>query len=125
MSALFESQNFRQVLDSIEYKKSGKSLLERFAESILKVLNTIFPGLKDNYLAKEALLSSFRFMEVERNFNFEINKSVSLEEKELDSKFNSSDSITIPDDPDFSIDISEEEWNNLTPEEQQKIKDCI
>jgi hypothetical protein len=126
MSVLFESAEFRQQLDNVEYKKSGQSLLERIADALAKILDSIFPGLRDNYLAKEALLASFRFMEQERKFNFEVDISVSLTDKNLDAEFDSSFGVDIDDkDPDMSLEVSQEEWDSLTEEEKQRIKDCI
>ena len=126
MSTLFESAEFRQQLDTVEYKKSGQSLLEKIVDALAKILDSIFPGLKDNYLAKEALLASFKFMEQERKFNFEVDNSVSLTDKNLDAEFDSSFGVDIDDkDPDMSLEVSQEEWESLTKEEKQRIKDCI
>lgn len=126
MATLFESAEFRQQLDAIEYKGSGQSILEKIADALIKILNSVFPGLRDNYLAKEALLASFRFMEVERKFSVEKDNSVSLTNKDLDSKYDSSFSLDKDRKiPDSALEISQEEWDSLTEEEKQRIKDCI
>ena len=139
VATLFESQEFRELLDSIEYKKSGKSLLEKISDALLGFLDTFFPGLKDNYLAKEALMATFTFMEQERNFTFDIDNSVSLSDRSSEAnstglsegKFGTEEKDTTEEEdseePPFSLapmGISENEWSNLTPQEQQKIKDC-
>jgi hypothetical protein len=126
MSTLFESAEFRQQLDTVEYKKSGQSLLEKIVDALVKILNSVFPGLKDNYLAKEALIASFKFMEQERKFNFATDNSVPLTDKNLDAEYDSSFGIDIDEkDPDMSLEVSQEEWESLTEEEKQRIKDCI
>ena len=65
-------------------------------------------------------------MEQERKFNFEVDNSVSLTDKNLDAEFDSSFGVDIDDkDPDMSLEVSQEEWESLTKEEKQRIKDCI
>jgi hypothetical protein len=126
MSTLFESAEFRQQLDTVEYKKSGQSLLEKIVDALVKILNSVFPGLKDNYLAKEALIASFKFMEQERKFSFQTDNFVPLTDKNLDAEYDSSFGVDIDDkDPDMSLEVSQEEWESLTEEEKQRIKDCI
>ena len=126
MSVLFESAEFRQLLDTVEYKKSGQSLLEKIVDALVKILNSVFPGLKDNYLAKEALIASFKFMEQERKFSFQTDNFVPLTDKNLDAEYDSSFGVDIDDkDPDMSLEVSQEEWESLTEEEKQRIKDCI
>ena len=127
MSVLFESASFRQELDKIEYKTSGQTLLEKIADALLKFLNTVFPGLRDNHLAKEALIASLKFMEAERKFSVEVNNSVSLtDDKDLDAKYDSSFSLDKDRSiPESTLEITQEEWESLTEEEKQRIKDCI
>ena len=139
VATLFESNQFRKFLNNIEYKQSGKSLLEKISEALIGFLDNFFPGLKDNYLAKEALMATFTFMEKERIFTFDIDNSLSLSERSTEAnstglsegKFGSEEKEdTETEEDDFSdvpfsiVGLSPEDWNSLSPQEQQKIKDC-
>jgi len=63
---------FQEEMNKVEYRQSGESIWERIKKNILDVLEAIYPGLKDNTIAKEAVMSSFNFVQQEANNRMEI-----------------------------------------------------
>ena len=65
LAVALTSPVFQEEMNKVEYKKSGKTVWDKFKQTILDLLGTIYPGLKEDSFAKEAILQSMNFISEE------------------------------------------------------------
>ena len=65
MSVAIESKDLQKFMSEIKYLKSGKTILEKLADIIETIIQTLNPDLKEDSLAREALSSIFNFIQAE------------------------------------------------------------
>lgn len=63
-TALTES-TFQKEMSKVPYKKSGKSIVEKFREAIIRMLRTLNPDIVQDSLAESALMEALNFIEEE------------------------------------------------------------
>jgi len=129
-------------LNALGFPKTNKSVLEKIWEALQELFSTTFPSIKEDTLAFEALKSSMKFIEIENKARQ--NNSVPLPNKQIDKDFykakeeslmyqkpseedtspNLPESFEEQEESDEALDFTEEEWNQLTEEEKERIKYC-
>lgn len=60
------SKEFQDRMSEEPYMQSGKSFLDKILESIMKVMEAVYPNLKEGSVAHDAVGKSLRFIEKER-----------------------------------------------------------
>ena len=112
------------------------------------MLETIYPELKGNSIAREAILASMQFIQEERGQTITQTKEViivpstdlfmvygttedggpKMTQEDLDEMYGGepliSNTFTTFGKSIESLGLSQEEWDSLTQEEQDKIKEC-
>jgi hypothetical protein len=157
------SVEFQNEMNKVAYPGSSKNFMEKLLEAIMKIVDTIYPELKKDTLAYEAVSKSMRFV-VEEQAAKKSLKSIKLLTGEdlslvnladnqlgltqIDTSkevMNQKESIEVPlnkriteDETDEMISnnlstfdssiealgVPQEEWDNLSLEEQDRIKKC-
>jgi hypothetical protein len=62
------SPMFQEEMNKIQYKATDKSLWAKLSDAILNLLNSVYPGLINNSVAKESIMASMQFIRMENNF---------------------------------------------------------
>jgi len=62
------SPMFQEEMNKIQYKATDKSLWDKLSDAILNLLDSIYPGLINNSMAKESIMASMHFIRMENNF---------------------------------------------------------
>lgn len=62
------SPMFQEEMNKIQYKATDKSLWDKLSDAILNLLNTVYPGLINDSVAKESIMASMQFIRMENNF---------------------------------------------------------
>jgi hypothetical protein len=142
MAILFQSKEFRASLNTLEYKQTGKSLLDKVLDSIYALVKNIFvtENLAQDRLAYNALVTSFKFMEEVKTIAPIEVKSLPLDNKNIDSEIPNVEEMVFgteetgppqgfldnldEEDDGTSYDMSVDLWNSLTEAEKEKIKEC-
>ncbi|ALN97145.1 putative structural protein [Flavobacterium phage FpV4] len=62
------SPMFQEEMNKIQYKATDKSLWDKLSDAILNLLNTVYPGLINDSVAKESIMASMHFIRMENNF---------------------------------------------------------
>jgi hypothetical protein len=150
VAVAFESESFQKYLSTLK-TDSGVNLLDKFVEAIKNTLAQLGIEIKAGTLAETSLNNVLNFIESEteikkQNDIFattdvdvsaleqEIADRALIEQEDTEnapSQDYSTDSELTPEvnllpysAKIASLNISEEEWNSLTSEEKQKIKEC-
>lgn len=145
---------FQDKLSKMPYKNTDMSILDKIMEMIAEIFSVVYPTIKEDTLAFDALKTSMNFIEIE--YNKRENNSLPLPNKDIDKSFysaqedslvyqapNNQEDAGVDDSGMISPDVPEEpteeedelpflksvgltsiEWNSLNAQEQQKIKDC-
>lgn len=144
---------FQEKLSKMPYKNTDMSILDKIMEMIAEIFSSVYPSIKEDTLAFDALKTSMNFIEIE--YNKRENISLPLPNKDIDKSFykaqedslvyqapNNEDNTGVDDSgltpPDFpepeqeedelpflsSVGLTANEWYSLSSEEQQKIKEC-
>lgn len=66
MAKVIEDKNLQKYMSTISYEGTSKSLLDKFKEMFIKVVEAIMPEVKDNTLAQAAITEVLNFMQVEK-----------------------------------------------------------
>lgn len=148
LAVAMESEDFQRHLSSIQLP-GGQTLLDKFMETIKTILTELGVEVKKGSLAEKSLNDILNFMQVEAEMKEEsatfatvdLNTDAleqelyerSLMEQEFETNIESEENST-PEDAEESLlpfssevkklGLSEQEWDRLSPEEQQKIKEC-
>ena len=152
LAVAMESEDFQRHLNSIQLP-GGQTLLEKFIETIKTILTEIGVEIKKGSLAEKSLNDILNFMQVEAEIKQESATFATIEidsdtlEQELyeralmeqetteqeyegdsiidESLEKESEESLLPYSSEITeLGISQEDWNTLSAEEQQKIKEC-
>jgi hypothetical protein len=66
VSVAMTSEDFHNEFKSVPYLKSGKSILNKIEDFFINMLDEIFPGLKEDSIARASILASMKFIQEER-----------------------------------------------------------
>ena len=152
ITGVLTESTLQNDLSKIPYKDTDKSILDKVMEMIAEIFSAVYPSIKGDTLAFDALKTSMNFIETE--YNKRENNSISLPNKDIDKTFfrtqedslmyktpdnqetpGINDSDITPDMPEetpeedelpflTSVGLTMKDWNSLTEQEKQKIKDC-
>ena len=67
VSVAITSEDFHNEFKSVPYLQSSKSILNKIEDFFVTMLDNIFPGLKEDSVAKASILASMKFIQEERN----------------------------------------------------------
>ncbi len=107
MAKVIEDKNLQKYLSEINYENTSQSLLDKFKEMFLQMVEAIMPDVKQNTLAQAAITEVLNFMQVEKEIKIQsstfvgVSQFLTEEEKEQMKKnkdivltFNSDGSIS-------------------------------
>lgn len=66
VSVAMTSEDFHNEFKSVPYLQSGKSILSKIEDFFINMLDSIYPGLKEDSVAKASVLASMKFLQEER-----------------------------------------------------------
>jgi len=66
VSVAMTSEDFHNEFKSVPYLQSGKSILNKIEDFFVNMLDNIFPGLKEDSVARASILASMKFIQEER-----------------------------------------------------------
>jgi hypothetical protein len=64
-------------MNKVQYLQSGKSFIEKILDSIMKIVDSIYPELKKDSVAHEAISKSMQFI-IEEHKNSNSSKTMNL-----------------------------------------------
>lgn len=67
LAVALTSPTFQEEMSKVQYKETDMTFWDKFKSIILDVLDKIYPGLKDNSVAKASIMSSMDFIKQETN----------------------------------------------------------
>jgi hypothetical protein len=151
LAVAIESEDFQKHLNSIVLP-GGQTLLDKFVEAIKTILTEIGVEIKKGSLAEKSLNEILNFMQVESEIKQEsatfasididtsqmeeeLFKRAQMEQETTEQSFEEDIDLSgessgpeeslLPYSSDISqLGLTEEEWNTLSQQEQQKIKEC-
>lgn len=116
MAVALTSVEFQSEMNKIAYPGSTKNFLEKILEAIMQIVDSVYPELKQDTLAHEAVSKAMRFI-VEEHTNKNSSKTVRLHTGEDLSLLNiADDSIGLQ-----QIDTSKEVDNNTFSSEEERL----
>ena len=161
VSVSLTSEEFQEEFKDTPFMNSDKSIFDKIEEFIMSMISIMYPDLKDNTLAKEAILASMQFIQEERKDVVTVTqekleipdskvgmtygkstvdvKTESMFDDMTPEEFKAlygddsgeaiisndvNEIITTFGETIESLGISQEEWDFLSSEEQDKIKKC-
>ena len=66
VSVAMTSEDFHNEFKSVPYLQSDKSILNKIEDFFINMLDNIFPGLKEDSIARASILASMKFIQEER-----------------------------------------------------------
>jgi hypothetical protein len=152
LAVAIESEKFQKYLNSIVLP-GGQTLLDKFIEAIKTILTEIGVEIKKGSLAEKSLNEILNFIQVESEIKKEndIFASIDIDINQMEQEFferaqmeqdtveqafkedidlsdndsSEAEESLLPYSSDISqLGLSEKEWNTLSEQEQQKIKEC-
>lgn len=66
VSVSMTSEDFHNEFKSVPYLQSGKSIVNKIEDFFVNMLDHIFPGLKEDSVARASILASMKFIQEER-----------------------------------------------------------
>jgi hypothetical protein len=66
VSVAMTSEDFQKEFKGVPYLQSGKSILNKIEDFFVTMLDQIFPGLKEDSVARASILASMKFIQEER-----------------------------------------------------------
>jgi hypothetical protein len=106
MAKVIEDKNLQKYMSEISYEGTSQSLLDKFKEMFLKIVEAVMPEVKQNTLAHSAITEVLNFMQVEKEIKVQsgtfvgANQFLTEQEKEYMKK---NKDIVLTFNPDGSI----------------------